>query len=113
MAVGLLGGLAASVRFVRVTIPENHGSNPGYGVYEVAMLPWFIAFLGGLGLTLDTFRWTAALFLAGFFALGFLGQLLSRTFRGSGPDERPTDGPGGTSPEESAPNGGQSPDRLP
>lgn len=80
MVVGGLGLVARSVEFVRVTLPANYGSNPGFGCYETMVLPWFACGCAGAGLLLSSWRTGLGALVAGLLLLGFLGQLLSRVF---------------------------------
>ena len=56
--------LVRTVQFVRITIPENFGSNPGFGAYESSRWPWWFALSAGVGLT-TSFRIGVALFVLG------------------------------------------------
>ena len=58
VAIGAAGFVTRSVEFVRITIPDNYGSNPGFGAYESMVLPWFAAGFIGLGFVLGT-TWSA------------------------------------------------------
>jgi apolipoprotein N-acyltransferase len=81
--VGGAGLLWKTVHFVRVTIPENFGSNPGFGAYEVTVVPWWL--LVSIGVGSLTSGWIGAVCMVlGSFALGFFAQLLARVFGGSG-----------------------------
>lgn len=80
IAVGAMGIVARSVTFYRVTIPQNYGSNPGFGAYEVTVIPWWLLVCVGLGLRTSLLIGWASFFL-GVFGLGFLGQLLAVAFR--------------------------------
>ena len=85
VAVGVLGVSLRTVEFVRVTMPENYGSNPGFGAYESMCLPWWV--LGAVGVGLAAGSWQAgALTLAtGLLVLGVLSHVLGRLFgRSSG-----------------------------
>jgi cobalamin synthase len=69
-----------------VTIPENFGSNPGFGAYEVTVLPWWL--LVSIGVGRLTSVWIGVVcMVVGWFALGFFAQLLGRVFGGSGKAE--------------------------
>ncbi len=68
--------------FVRKTLPDNYGSNPGFGCFEVTVMPWFMVGCVGAGLVLQSFLWAAIIFGFGFFALGFFAQLLAHLFGG-------------------------------
>ena len=71
--------IVRTTQFVRVTIPENFGSNPGFGAYESSCWPWWFALAAGVGL-MTSFAVGAAFFIVGFFALGFVAQILGRFF---------------------------------
>jgi hypothetical protein len=80
IAVGAVGIVVRSVTFYRVTIPQNYGSNPGFGAYEVTVIPWWLLVCVGLGVrTSPLVGWAS--FIAGAFGLGFFGQLLAVAFR--------------------------------
>ena len=80
MAAGVIGFVVRSVEFVRVTIPRNYGSNPGFGAYESMVLPWFSAGFIGLGIVLGSWRWALLPIAAGLVGLGFVAMLLSKVF---------------------------------
>ena len=71
-----------TVHFVRVTIPHNYGSNPGFGAYEVTVIPWWGVGCIGLG-ALTSWGVAAACLAVGLLALGFIAQLLGRLFGNS------------------------------
>lgn len=71
--------IVRTVLFVRVTIPHNYGSNPGFGVYESACLPWWLALSVGVGL-MTSLGIGAAMFVLGLFGLGFFAQFIGRVF---------------------------------
>jgi len=79
VSIGALGTALKSVEFVRVTIPTNYGSNPGFGAYETMVLPYWIA--GSIGVGIMT-SWEVGVgcFVAGLFTLGLVAQLLGRVF---------------------------------
>ena len=79
VGIGGLGVVLKSVEFVRVTIPHNYGSNPGFGVYEMMAFPWWGAGSFGLGV-LTSWQVGAACFVLGLFTLGLAAQLLGRVF---------------------------------
>lgn len=83
IVVGALGALAQTVRFVRVTLPANYGANPGFGAYEVTVIPWLA--VGCVGVALST-TWLVGLsaFLVLTIGSGLFAQLLAvlaRRFR--------------------------------
>lgn len=79
IGIGVLGMVIKTVEFVRVTIPDNFGSNPGFGVYETMSFPWWAAVSIGVGIMAS---WKVGLvgFAVGLFALGLFAQLLGRVF---------------------------------
>jgi len=79
LAVGAAGMVVRSVTFVRVTLPANYGSNPGFGAYETMVAPWWLLLCAGLGL-LTSVRVALVVFFLGVPALGVVAQLLSRAF---------------------------------
>jgi hypothetical protein len=81
ISLGALGVGFKSVEFVRVTIPTNYGSNPGFGAYETMVLPYWA--FGSVGLGLMT-SWEVGIgcFIVGLLTLGLVAQLLGRVFRG-------------------------------
>ena len=79
VAIGSLGMIVRTLQFVKVTIPENFGSNPGFGAYESSCWPWWFALAVGVGL-MTSFGVGAAMFVLGMFALGFVAQLLGHLF---------------------------------
>lgn len=82
LSVGVVGFVVQCVRFVRVTLPENFGSNPGFGALEVMVAPWLIIGSVGLGLVLDSWKWGGIVFGLGMFSTGLLAMLLGRLFGG-------------------------------
>ena len=81
IAIGATGFIVRSLEFVRVTIPGNYGSNPGFGAYESMVLPWFVVGVAGLGILLGSWRWVLVAIVVGPFALALVSQLLGRVFR--------------------------------
>ncbi len=79
IGIGVLGMVIKTVEFVRVTIPDHFGSNPGFGVYESMSFPWWASVGIGVGITAS---WRIGLvgFAVGLFALGLLAQILGRVF---------------------------------
>ena len=53
LGVGALGVVFKTVEFVRVTIPSNYGSNPGFGAYETTTALWWAAMSLGLGIVVS------------------------------------------------------------
>lgn len=80
VAIGAVGFIARSLEFVRVTIPGNYGSNPGFGAYESMVLPWFVVGVAGLGILLGSWTWVLVAIVIGPFALALVSQLLGRVF---------------------------------
>ncbi len=80
LAAGVMGLLVRSVEFVRVTIPDNLGSNPGFGAYESMVIPWYLIACCGLGLVTGSWRWALLPAAVGLFALGFVAMALGRLF---------------------------------
>lgn len=78
LVVGLTGAGCQCVRFVTQTIPHNYGSNPGFGVLEVMVMPWHIMASVGLGMMLQSKGWGMAVFFIGIFCFGPIVLLLSR-----------------------------------
>ena len=87
VAVGVVGFVLKTVEFVRVTIPENHGLNPGFGAFEMMALPAWAAGSIGVGI-LTSWKVGVACVVVGFLTLGFLAQLLGYLFGGSEPGSR-------------------------
>ncbi|MCH1571910.1 MAG: hypothetical protein L7S64_11250 [Longimicrobiales bacterium] len=79
IVIGSIGMIVGTVRFVRVTIPNNYGSNPGFGVYEAACSPWWLCLSVGVAARTSP-GVGAVLFMLGLFGLGFFAQLLGRLF---------------------------------
>ena len=79
VVIGGLGVVLRSVEFVRVRIPHNYGSNPGFGAYETMALPWWGVGSFGLGV-LTSWQVGVACFVLGLFTLGVAAQLLGRVF---------------------------------
>ena len=77
--MGALGVLVSAVRFVRVTLPQNYGSNPGFGAFESSALPWWLLASVGIGLR-SGWRTGVLTFALGFIALSVLALLLGRVF---------------------------------
>ena len=80
VVVGLLGVSLRTVEFVRVTMPENFGSNPGFGAYESMCLPWWSLGAVGVGLWTGSWRlgwWALA---SALLVLGIGGHLLGWLF---------------------------------
>lgn len=80
IAIGAAGFVVRSIQFVRVTIPGNYGSNPGFGAYESMVLPWFIVGVAGLAIVLGSWTWVLVAIVIGPFALALASQLLGRVF---------------------------------
>ena len=80
VTIGVLGVSLRTVEFVRVTMPENYGSNPGFGAYESMCLPWWA--LGAVGVGLATGSWLVGwlALVSGLFVLGIGSHLLGRLF---------------------------------
>jgi hypothetical protein len=81
IAIGALGVLYKTVVFVRVTIPGNFGSSPGFGAYESMTMPFWLAGSIGVGI-LTSWPVGAGCLALGLLALGFFAQLLGRVFGG-------------------------------
>lgn len=79
IAIGALGVVARAVHFVRVTMPENYGRNPGFGAFEAMAMPWWIVLCVGVGIQ-GSLRAGALAFVAGFIVLGLTAHLLGRLF---------------------------------
>jgi hypothetical protein len=79
IGIGVLGMVIKTAEFVRGTIPDNFGSNPGFGVYETMSVPWWAAVSIGVGIMAS---WRVALvgFAVGLLALGLFAQILGRVF---------------------------------
>ena len=84
MTIGTLGVCYQCVKFVRQTIPENYGSNPGFGCLESMVMPWFATACIGLGLFMQSWVSGAVVFAIGIFCIGFLAMLLGHLFGGAG-----------------------------
>ncbi len=69
--------------FVRRILPQNYGSNPGFGCFEVMVMPWLVTGSAGTALAAQSWAWGIGVFVAGFFSSGFLATLLGRGFRKS------------------------------
>jgi hypothetical protein len=85
LAVGLIVGgavgiLIRTLEFVRVTLPENYGVNPGFGCYESMIAPWYALVCVGVGLLTASWVVGGVALLIGLFASGFLAMLLGRLF---------------------------------
>ena len=80
VVLGTGGVLVGTLRFVRVTLPHHYGSNPGFGAYEVQVLPPWVVLSVGTGLVTASARVGVLVFLVGLVGLGFLAQLLGRVF---------------------------------
>ena len=80
VAIGALGFLIRSREFVRVTLPQNFGSNPGFGCYETMVLPWFISLCLGGGLLASSWKLGLISFTLGLVLLGLVPQVLARLF---------------------------------
>lgn len=96
LGVGVLGRVGASAHFVRVTISNNFGSNPGFGAFESSCLPWWAACSIAVGM-LTSWPIGVAMLVIGLFGLGFVAQLLGRLFGGARRSAGPpsdTDGSG-------------------
>lgn len=79
LLTGAAGLVFSAIRFVRVTLPHNYGSNPGFGAFEASALPWWVAGSIGVGL-LTSFQTGAVSFALGIVVLGVVAQILSRIF---------------------------------
>jgi hypothetical protein len=77
LLIGVLGMVARTAHFVRVTIPHHYGSNPGFGAYETSCLPWWLILSTGVGLA-TSLRVGAAVFVFGLFGLGLFAQFVAR-----------------------------------
>ena len=76
---GVLGLVVKTVEFVRVTIPNNFGSNPGFGAYETMSFPFWAALSIGVGI-LTSVKVGLVCFAVGLFSLGFFAQALGLVF---------------------------------
>jgi hypothetical protein len=79
IAIGSLGVIVRALHFVRVTMPENYGRNPGFGAFESMALPWWGVLCGGVGFVTSV-KAAAVTFFVGLFTLGLVAQLLDRLF---------------------------------
>ena len=82
LVVGAAGFVLQCVKFVRVTLPENYGGNPGFGALETRVAPGFAIACLGLGLALGSWKWGLIVFGLGMFATGFVAMALARLFGG-------------------------------
>jgi hypothetical protein len=80
LMLGGLGVYCKCIAFVRVTLPQNYGSNPGFGQFETMCLLWVAGLCIGLGLIMQSWLWGFVSFGIGFFLLGLLAMLLARLF---------------------------------
>ena len=80
LLIGIVGVAYQSLIFVKQTIPENYGNNPGFGCFETMILPWLALACIGIGLLLWSWIWAVCIFMIGMFCFGFLASWLSRTF---------------------------------
>lgn len=80
LVIAVPGFCYQCVVFVRKTLPENFGNNPGFGCLEMMVQPWFLIGCVGAGLALHSWVWALALFGVGIFAVGLLAQLLAHIF---------------------------------
>ena len=80
LMAGLVGVVYQCVRFVTQTIPHNYGNNPGFGVLEVAVMPWHAMASVGIGFMLESKEWGVAVFVIGILCIGAIVTLLSRLF---------------------------------
>lgn len=78
--IGLIGVLYQCVKFVKITIPEYYGRNPGFGCLDMMVQPWFITGCIGLGLVMQSWLWGCITFGLGLFFFGFLAMLLGHLF---------------------------------
>ena len=79
---GLAGVAYQCLIFVRVTLPDNYGKNPGFGCLEMMVMPWFSVTCIGVGLLTQSWLGGAFIFGIGMFSFGFFAILLSRLFGG-------------------------------
>ena len=79
---GVLGVFYQCVKFVRKTLPDNFGNNPGFGCLEVMVLPWFSAICIGVGLVTQSWMWPIVVFGVDLFSIGVLATLLAQIFGG-------------------------------
>ncbi len=82
LIIGVLGVSYQCVIFVKETIPETYGGNPGFGCLEVMVAPWFATGCTGLGLLMQSWMWGVGAFGIGIFCFGFLAMLLAHLFGG-------------------------------
>ena len=80
LIVAVTGFAIQCVKFVRVTLPENYGNNPGFGCFEMMVMPWLITGCVGTGLMMQSWKWGMAILIAGFFLSGMFAMLLARLF---------------------------------
>ena len=81
--IGFAGVAYQCLIFVTKTIPDNFGSNPGFGCFETMVMPWFSIACIGTGLLLQSWIWGVGIFAIGMFSFGFLASLLSKIFGNS------------------------------
>ena len=79
VAIGVVGVVLKTVEFVRVTMPNNHGLNPGFGAFQTMALPAWVAASIGVGI-LTSWKVGVVCVVVGFLTLGFLAQLLGYVF---------------------------------
>lgn len=82
LIIGVLGVIYKCVIFVKETMPENYGGNPGFGCLEMMVRPWFATACIGFGLLIHSWKWGVGTFVIGFLLFGFLAMLLARLFGG-------------------------------
>ncbi|MES0370816.1 MAG: hypothetical protein ABUK11_00920 [Mariprofundaceae bacterium] len=80
LTVAVLGFAFQCLKFVWVTLPENYGSNPGFGCFEMMVMPWFAGACIGVGLLMQSWIWGVTVFVVGIFTLGFFAMLLTALF---------------------------------
>jgi len=80
VTVGVLGIGLRTVEFMRVTMPENYGSNPGFGAYESMCLPWWALGAVGVGFAAGSWQAGGLALASGLLVLGVLSHVLGRLF---------------------------------
>ncbi len=82
LVIGGLGVCWQCVVFVRKTLPENYGSNPGFGCLETKVLPWHVITTIGAGMMLKSWSWGIGILVLGIFGYGLIAMLLGKLFGG-------------------------------
>jgi len=82
LIIGVLGACYQCVIFVKETIPQNYGSNPGFGSLEIMVMPWLVTASVGVWVLMQSWKWGAILYVIGVISFGFLAMLLGRLYSG-------------------------------